>query len=171
MNHNLKYGLTLGLISVVFSLALLLIDYHLLSSSWIGIIPIVINIIVLLVAGFELRKLHGGYLSFREAFVSTLTIIAIGAAISMVYSMLVYNVFAPDIADALHQDMINNTASMLEQFGAEDEVIDQAVAQIEAGNPFSVGNLFLGYIYNLIGGLILALIIAAIVKKKKPDFE
>lgn len=170
MSHNLKYGLTLGAISVVFNAAILLIDYHLLSSSWIGIIPIIINIIVLLIAGFELRKLHDGYLSFREAFVSTITIIAIGAAISVVFSILVYNVFAPDIADALHEDIINNTASMLEQFGADDEVIDQTIAQVEASNPFSVGNLLLGYVYNLIGGLILALIIAAIVKKK-PNFE
>ena len=143
MNHNLKYGLTLGLIGVIFNLAFLLIDYHLLASSWIGLIPIVVNVIILMVAGFELRKLHDGYLSFREAFVSTLTIIAIGAAITTAYNMLVYNVFAPDVADALHQDMINNTAILLEQFGAEDDVIDQAVAQVEASNPFSVGSLLI----------------------------
>lgn len=171
MGHNLKYGLLIGLISVAFNLALLLIDYHLLLGSWVTVILLMINLAVLFIAGFELRKLYDDYLPFRDAFLSTLTIIAIGLAISTVYSILVYNVFAPDIAEELHQEVVNQTANLLENIGMDDEAIDTAMIQAEAVNPYSVKNLLISYFSNLLGGAVLALIIGAIVKKKKPDFE
>lgn len=171
MGHNLKYGLLIGGISVVFNLVLLLIDYQLLLGSWITIIPFLINLVVLFVAGFELRKLYEGYLPFRDAFLSTLSIIAIGLAIGTLYNMLVYNVFAPDVAAELREEVVNQTAALLENIGMEDDDIDAAMMQAEATNPYSVQNLLIGYFSNLLGGAVLALIIAAIVKKKKPDFE
>lgn len=171
MNHNLKYGLTLGLINVVFSLALLLIDYQLMVSTWVGIVPLAISIVVLLIAGFELRKLYGGYLPFRDAFVSTLIIIAISGAVTLVYNILVFNVFSPETATLLHEKVIDQTARWMESFGVEDDVIDQTIMEMEANNPYSVGNLLLSYIYTLVGGVILALIIGVIVKKKKPELE
>ncbi len=171
MNHNLKYGLALGLINVALSLAILLIDYHLLTSTWFGVLPLIINIAVLVVAGYELRKLHGGYLPFKEAFVSTFLIIVIAGAISLLYNILVFTVFSPEMADALHQDVIDRTAGMMEGFGADDTLIDQTIADLETNNPYSIGNLMVGYGYSLILGLVLALIIGAIVKKKQPEFE
>ncbi len=171
MGHNLKYGLLIGAISVVFNLVLLLIDYHLLLGSWITIIPFIINLTVLFVAGFELRKMYNSDLPFREAFLSTLTIIAIGLAMGTVYNMLVYNVFAPDVAEALHKETVTQTANLLESFGMDDETIDAAVVQAEVVNPYGVKNLLISYFTNLIGGVILALIVGAVVKKKKPDFE
>lgn len=170
MNHNLKYGLILGLINVAFSLAVILINYQLMLSTWFGIVGFAIYIVVLLIAGFDLRKQYGGYLSFRNAFISTLLILLIAGAVSLVYNILVFNIFAPEMADTLHSEIVNKTANMMESVGAEDEVIDETVAQMEANNPYSIGNLIMSYIYTMVGGIILALIIGVIVKKKKPDF-
>ncbi len=171
MNHNLKYGLLLGLINVVLYLALLLIDFHLLVSPWISFLILVIDIIVLFVAGYELRNKQGGYLTFKEAFVSTLLVFAIAGAVSVVYNILIYNVIAPDVADTLHTEIVDQTASMMENIGAEDEVIDQTVTEMEANNTYSVGNQIKGFFYSLIFGVIIALIIGAIIKKRKPAFE
>jgi len=174
MNHDLKYGLILGIISVVISASIITIDYTLVASAWwVGLISFIITITVLLIAGFQLRKNQEGILPFKEAFLSTWLIVVIAGAISTAYSMLQYNVLTPELPAQLQETMVNQTASMLQGIGADDETIDQAIADLEEENPFSVNNLLMSFLYtSILGGAVLAAIIGLIIKKKPaPEFR
>ncbi|MEM9671283.1 MAG: DUF4199 domain-containing protein [Cyclobacteriaceae bacterium] len=171
MSHNLKYGLFLGFISIALTLSIVMIDPTLMVATWFQILSLLINIAIMVIAGIELRKQQGGYLSFKNAFVSTLIIIAIGSAISTVYSIIQFNVIDPSLKETISESVINRTVGMLENFGADDQVIDEAVANLEGQDTFGTQTLLMGYLYSLVGGAIIALIIAAIVKKKEPEFD
>lgn len=171
MSHNLKYGLYLGGISVAFSVALFLIDYRLILQPGISWIPFAVTVAILIIAGRDLRAQQGGYLPFKEAFVSSYAIYMIGAVIGTIYLILQYNVFAPEAAVELQKETLNQTVKMLEGFGMDDQTIDAAVAEAEKTNPYSVSSQAIALGVNALVGLIVCLIIGAIVKKNKPEFE
>ena len=171
MNHNLRYGLYLGLITVAFQIALFFIDYKLTLQPGISWIPFAITVAILIIAGRDLREQQGGYLPFKEAFVSSYIIYLIGAVITTLYVILQYNVFSPEAAADLQRETLNQTVKMLEGFGMDDQTIDQAVAEAEKTNPYGVSSQFIALGVNALIGLVVCLIIGAIVKKNKPEFE
>ena len=171
MNHNLRYGLYLGIITVAFSAALFFIDYKLTLQPGISWIPFAITVAILIIAGRDLREQQGGYLPFKEAFTSSYIIYLIGAVITTVYVVLQYSVFAPEAAAELQQETINQTVKMLEGFGMDDQQIDQAVAEAEKTNPYGASSQLIALGVNALIGLVVCLIIGAIVKKNPPEFE
>ena len=171
MNHNLRYGLYLGVITVAFSVALFFIDYRLILHAGISWIPFAITIAILMIAGRDLKAQQGGHLSLKEAFVSSFVIYLIGTAITTFYFILLYNVFAPEAAAVLQKETLNQTAKMLEGFGMDDQTIDQAIAEAEKTNPYGVSSQLVALGVNALIGLVVCLIIGAIVKKNKPEFE
>ncbi len=171
MNHNLKYGLYIGVITVVFTAIVFAMDYRLLQESWLSIVPTVVTVTILIIAGRDLKEQQGGYLSFKEAFVSSFIIFMIGAAINTTYQMVQYNVLAPDVAEVLRGENIDKAAQVMESLGANDKDIDEAMVEAENTNPFGIAAQSLALLFQAVLGLIVAAIIAAIVKKNKPEFE
>lgn len=171
MPHNLRYGLYLGLITVAFSVAIVLIDYTLTQQTTVSLIPFVLTVTILIIAGRDLKEQQGGYLSFKEAFVSSFIIYAIAGAIIVVYQILLYNVFAPEIAENLQKETLNQQVGVWEIMGMSDEEIDEQVAAMQDRNIFGPTWQLIAYAGSLLFGLIIAAIIAAIVKKNKPEFE
>ena len=50
-------------------------------------------------------------------------------------------------------------------------MVDEAISDIEKQDSFSVGTLAKGYVFGLPVYIILSLIIAAFIKRNKPEFE
>ena len=171
MSHQLKYGIFLGVITVVFSASLFLIDYKLLQNSFYAFIPFIITVVILFVAGFELRKKNDGYLTFKNALLSTFIIYAIAAIITMIYTILQYNVFAPEVAEELQKESLNQQVALWESLGMSDEEIDKAAADAQTRNIFSPVWQLVALAGNLVFGFVISLIVAAIVKKKEPEFN
>ncbi|MFP4092716.1 MAG: DUF4199 domain-containing protein [Cyclobacteriaceae bacterium] len=171
MNHNLKFGLYLGFVQVVIVLAVLLVDPNQLGSQWLGFVSTLAYVGILLWAGFVLRSEKGGYLSFKQGFVSTFIVILVGGAITVVFNLLLYTVIIPDTADTLHSNYINTLAAGYEQAGLDDEMIDSAVDSMSFLSPYRPLGILLSYLGTAIGGAIMALIIALVIKKKEPQFR
>lgn len=171
MPHNLRYGLYLGLITVAFSVAIVLIDHSLLQETAVSLIPFVLTVAILVIAGRDLKAQQEGYLSFKEAFLSSFIIYAIAGAIIVIYQILLYNVFAPEIAESLQKETLNQQVAVAEMMGMSDQEIDQMAAEAQETNIFSPGWQLVAYGGSLLFGLAIAAIIAAIVKKNKPEFE
>jgi len=174
MNHDLKYGLMLGIINVLINASIIMIDYTLLTSAWwVSFINVAITISILLIAGFKLRSERDGVLPFKEAFLSTWLIIVIAGFLSTVYSIVQYNVLTPELPALIQDSIVNETATLLQNFGADDQTIDEAVAELQAENSFSVNNLLESFLYtSILGGAVLAAILGLIVKKNPtPEFR
>lgn len=67
--------------------------------------------------------------------------------------------------------VIEKTYEMMEGLGAPEASIDEAISELEKQDSFSVGNLAKSYVFGLPVYIIFSLIIAAFIKKNKPEFE
>lgn len=159
----IKWGIFLGLFSVVYSLFLFMSGN--IGQSWTGIMSIIISIGGLVLAMREFRTLNGGYMTFGEGTtVGTVTGLIsglLGTAFSWFYMTIIdTNVMA---------NMTEKTREALEANGSlSDDQIDQ---QMEMMERFQTPGMILGFglIAAVIGSVIFAMIVAAFMKKEKPS--
>jgi predicted permease len=69
---------------------------------------------------------------------------------------------------ALDRYSIEAVEKMMARFGVPQEEIDKAIKTAQNTDNFSIGNMLLSFAFTCILWFLFSLIIAAIVKKKKP---
>ncbi len=159
----IKWGIFLGLFSIVYSLFLFLTGN--IGQSWTSIISIVISIGGLVLAMREFRTLNGGYMTFGEG-------TTVGTVAGIISGLLgtAFMWFYMNVIDTnMMATMSEKTREALEKQGSfSDEQIDQ---QMEMIGRFQTPGMMvgIGLVSAIIGSVILAMIVAAIMKKNKVD--
>lgn len=168
-NVGLTYGVISGLASVIFSLVLYLggIKWFVSPVAYLGF---VVPIIIAVLAGIKQKKLNEGYLDFSAALKVTFTTFVIGTFISILFSYVLFNFIDVSFREALTQETANKTQEMMHKFGASQEQIDKAIEEMMKGNNYTFGKQMLGAAFTCIFWFIVSAIIAAVIKKKKPEF-
>ncbi|MDQ3394251.1 MAG: DUF4199 domain-containing protein [Bacteroidota bacterium] len=173
LNQVLKFGIIIAMVNIIITLLIYVVDVTLMAKWWFGLIHLVINIALILYAGFEWRKQNGGYLPFKEAFIYIFLVLLCSGIIGLIFNILLYNVIDPELSTTLTEASIEETTLMMEKFGAADDQIDDTMDKIKASmvDQFSLTGILKSFLYSLIFYVIGALIIGAIIKKSKPQFE
>lgn len=160
----LRYGLLTGLVSILFSF--LLIVTNQLGNSMLGLVALLIAIGGIVLAQRDFRTRNGGFMSYGEG-------VGIGALLSLVSGVLssafsfVYRLIDPSVAE----QAIEQVRAKMEAAGTmSDEQIDQAIAMSQKFSSGPIG-LLIGIIWAVVVGTILSLIISAILKNAKPEFD
>ena len=169
-NAGLSYGLMSGGAAILLSLVLYLGGAKMFVNP-IAYLGFAIPIVFAVLGGLAQKKANGGYLEFSEALKTVFTIFVIGSFLSTAFMFLLLNVIDVPFRQALSQETAQATEKMMEKFGAPQEQIDKSTAETLNGNSFSLGKQFLGFAFGTIFWFIISLIIAAIIKKKKPEFD
>ncbi|WP_375580289.1 DUF4199 domain-containing protein [Marivirga tractuosa] len=168
--HSIKWGVILGLISIIITLVIYLIDITLLAKSGVGLISLVISIAILIYAGRDYRSKLGGYMSFKEAFLHAFVVLIISGFLGVLFNILLYNVIDPGIVPILVEAQMTNTMKAMETFGGgSSEMMDGMAEQFE--ESFTVIGQAKAFLWLLILYAIGALIIGAINKKKNKEEE
>jgi hypothetical protein len=89
----------------------------------------------------------------------------------MVFSYVLFNFIDPAFAQSVTQLTVEKLQQTFDKIGGSQEMIDKAVKDIMNKNIYSLPSLFQSFMFSCIFNFIIALIISAIVKKKRPDFE
>ena len=158
----LKWGVILGIASIIYTLVLFLTD-NVGNTSW-GYVSYAISIAGIVLAMRDFRTLNGGYMRYGKGLsVGTLT-----AAVAGLLSSL-FSVFYMTVIDkGVMERMIEKTREQLEERGVPDDQIDQQMSIVEMFQ--SPGLLFVfGIIGAAVGGLLFSLIIAAIMRRNKAN--
>ncbi|KGE13269.1 DUF4199 domain-containing protein [Sphingobacterium deserti] len=174
---GIRLGIYLGVLSLVISIVSL---YALINSSNFTITSMVTGGLgIALMIGFSayfavlLRKSAGGFWSFSEALKGIFTMLAIAVIISSI-GTTVFNLINPEPQLIVFDKTINFTIETLESAGAEDDLIDKQVADLEKTRDdmrnFSIGQTLKALGVSLIMYFVFALILAAILKREKPAF-
>lgn len=173
LNQVVKFGVIISLVNIIITLLIYVVDVSLMAKWWFGIIILIVNIILILYAGFDWRKQNGGYLLFKDAFIFILLVLLLSGIISLLFNILLYTVIDPDLSQTITEASIEETTAMMERFGVPDDQIDETIESVREGvsDQFSISGLLRTFLYSLIFYVIGALIIGAIVKKSRPDFE
>ena len=175
--EGIKYGVYLGIISLVISIVsmyMLVNSSNFKVSSMItGGVTLVLTIGLSVYFAVLLRKVAGGFWNFSQALKGIFVMLAISVVISVVGTSL-FNAVNPEPQQIVFDKTINLAIETMEGLGADDDVIDKQVADLEqerdALREFSFGKSAQGLGVSLIMYFIFALILAAILKREKPVF-
>lgn len=164
MSVALKYGFITALVGVVYSLILMITDLG--DNRWLSTLAYIILIAGMVLAMKQYKASNYGYMSYGQG-------LGIGTIVSGIFGLLsgiftwIYTTYVdPEYMDRM---MLKQEAAMLEQ-GLSQEQIDAAmeVTQNFQGPLVMILGATIGAI---VIGFILSLIIAAIMKNNRPEFE
>ena len=159
--NALIWGVIIGLVSIVYSVILYMLDQTL--NRALGYAGLIILIAGLAIAMKSYRdNVLDGILPFGKAFGFGMLIVLVSALIGGIYGYLLYTVIDPDLVGKL---MDFQAEKMLEQGLSEDQVEQALEVTKRFMNPVFI--FISGVILNLLMGAVLSLIMAAIFKKEE----
>lgn len=171
LNLTIKWGLITGIISIVYTLILYIAGPTLLAGGWVYL-SLLIIIIMMSLGVAEKRREQGGSISLSEGLLTAFLIFFFSQFLSSIFTYLLYTVIDPELPAIIKEEVINNTYSMMEKFGLEEEEIEKQLSRIseEDFSP-TIGKTILNFMIFCVLGLVLSLIVGAIMKRKRPVFE
>ncbi|WP_111672403.1 DUF4199 domain-containing protein [Algoriphagus litoralis] len=170
----IKPGLTMGLVALAVTYIAYLIDSSLLASGWFLLISLVIFFGLIIYFGGQYRKELGGFMSFGTAFNFSFIAILISGIISLIGQILLFQVVDPSLPQVLSDITFQNSLQMMESFGANpDSLSPEQLEEIRksSASSFTLGGQLKGFGFGLIVYAIIALILAAILKKRDKSLD
>lgn len=160
----LKYGFIGGLVIVIYTLILMVADLG--TNKWLSSLGYIILIGAIVIAIKEYKKSNSGYVAYGQG-------LGIGTLVSAVIGLMA-GIFMWIYTSFVDQNYMSNLMEAqrieLEDRGMSDEQIDSAIAMGQSfqGPVMTIVASLVGYI---IIGFIFSLIISAIMKNTRPEFE
>lgn len=161
---GLRYGFITGFLLIIFSLVLYLADLSenraLTLSGWL----IVVAGLVLAMKAF--RQENNGFMEYGQGLGIGTIVGALAGVLAGIFGAIYTSYIDPSIV----QKALDKQVMQMEDQGMSQAQIDKA---IEYGNMFSgpVAIVIFSIVLYAIGAFILSLIIAAIMKRSRPEFE
>lgn len=160
----LKWGAIAGVVLVVYSLILFVTEQA--GNQSLGWISLALSVVFIVLAMREFRSLNEGYLSIGEGIGVGTLVSAISGLISATFS----TIYTSFVDTAFYERLADTMQEQWEEQGLSDAQIEQASEMTKMFQ--SPGLLFgISLIGAVIGGLIISLIVAAFMRKKRPVFE
>ena len=160
----LKWGAIGGVAYMIYTTLLYVTELY--GNSTMGWVSFALAIVFIVLAMREYRTQNNGFMSYGEGLGVGTLVSAISGLLSATYGMIYTMFIDPTIPQKL-QDKIQE---QWEAQGLTDEQIEQASEMMKWTQSPGMTFLF-GMISAIVGGLIISLIVAAILKKNKPVFE
>lgn len=159
--NALWFGIYYGIASITIFTLVYLINFKFFGNFilW-GAISLIIPIIFYIVGGITQRKLEGGFINFKNAFITLFTIGIVGYLISLSYTIVFSNVIDKEFNTRLEEVVIESTSSWIEKYSTDQEQIDKQIEKIH--EQFANANTPKTYLSQLIWAIIISAIISAI---------
>lgn len=169
--NGVNFGIIVGGVSVLASTLMYVIDLKLFVSWWVGIVLFFISLTIAIIGVGKAKKELGGFMTFKEAFTTFFITMAIGVAIQIIFNITLLNVIDPEAKETIKGHLIEMTLEMNKKFDAPAEAVKQQIEEIQNNDPYSPQKQALSYVWVLLFYIVIGLIVAAIMKKNKPEFE
>lgn len=169
-----KPGLTMGLVALAVTYITYFIDAGLLASGWFALVALVIFFALIIYFGKEYRSELGGFMSFGTAFNFSFISILISGIVSLVGQILLFQVIDPSLPQVLADITFENSIKMMESFGQNPDSLPPATLdeiRNSTASTFTIGGQLKNFGFALIGYAIIALILAAILKKRDKSLD
>ena len=170
----IKPGLTIGLVSLAMTYLAYFIDSSLLASMWMLLVGVIIFFWLIIYFGKQFRTELGGFMSFGTAFNFSFIAMLISGIVSLIGQILLFHVIDPSLSQVLADIAFDNTLKMMAGFGQNpDSIPPDALNEIRknTAESFTIGGQLKSFGYGLIIYAIIALILAAILKKRDKSLE
>ena len=161
---GVRFGLLTGLVSIIFSFILFITHADQSPVRWLGL-AILVGAMVL--AHNAYKKAHNGFMNYSEGLGIGAIMGGVSGVLSTIFNFLYMKFIDPEYMSRI---METTRTKMEEKGGMTDEQIDQAVSMVQ---KFSSGGwmVVFGVVGSVLFGFLIALVISAITKNSKPEFE
>ena len=170
-DHALKSGVIMGVVGILISLVVYIIDPVLMIKWWFSLSSLVLFIALITYYGMQYRELTGGYLSFKKAYIYSFLAFVVAGILGLVFNIFLFHVIDPDLPEMISDAIVEQTVEMMEGFGANQEVIDQAIEDADTAASFTLIGQIKSFGMVLIFYALMSLISGAIIKRKEPKFS
>lgn len=169
--NGINYGIAMGIISILITAIIYSVDLKLFINMWLGfaIIATFIAIGVILVS--KTKKQLNGLITFKEAFTVYFIAGAIGATMSVLFNILLFNVIDPDAKETLNTYAIEYAVDFMKKMKTPTEAITKAVTDMQKNDNYSAPSLLKGLVFNFVLSAIFGSILALIFRNKHPNLE
>ncbi|MDA8787492.1 DUF4199 domain-containing protein [Schleiferiaceae bacterium] len=175
----IQFGILSTIFSVLYVLTVYIIDESMFTSQWGGIIVLLLSLVIFVVGVLQFKKQNGGYATFREAFSAFMLPFILATLLGMVFNLTFYNLIDAELAarngerqfDAMLEMPEENLDGVMTFMGVSsvDELHEKIMEQAEMTKSFT-GQLKGGGM-GIAFFAVLGLIVAAVTKKNRPEFE
>lgn len=163
--YAFRFGLLLGLVSIIFSIMLFSMDMHYEQNSTVQIVSIILAAAVITLGVSQFKKDSGGFLKLSDALKIGTGIALVAGILGLLYFFIQSSIIEPDYWDKAYE--IGKQKALQDNPELTEEQIDQG---IEVQKKFKWLVYPAGLIINIIVGLVLGLIVGLIMKKQKPAY-
>ncbi len=164
-----SYGIALGIALVLLTVLAYVFNLGLFSAWWFGISLLVLIVVWGIVATSKAKKTTSALFTFKNAFTAYFVTVLIGTFISMVVSILIFNLIDPEASQVIMENTIENTRAMMEGFGAPESEIEKALEKMKEENSFAPLKQLQAYAFQLVFYAVIGLLIALIFREKDPN--
>lgn len=172
--HNketIQYGMISAAAAALVFVVLYILgaEYFMSPAAWISsyLLPLLFAII----GALSIKKKNNGFLNFNEALKVSFGILVITGLVSTIISYFIFNYLDVAFAERMKQLTIEKSQEMMQRFNVPESEMEKAMDKISEQDLFSLGSLSKSFAYACIMYFIEALILSAIIKKKKPALE
>ena len=164
--NGITYGIITGILSILITTFIYIIDLKLFTSLWLGFTTIAMYIIIGVVLLSKTRKDLKGILSFKDAFTTYFISAVVAILISVTFNIVLFNFIDPSAKATIKEMTMKYTVEMLQKFNTPASAINETIKSLEKNDQFSISKLLQGSIYSIIISAIFGLILAAFFKTK-----
>lgn len=165
-------GLLMGGIMILYSMILYVLEVNVFSIGF-GLINFLLSVgiivTVMVVSGINVRKkVLGGYMAYKDAFIFTLVVGITGALL-----MAVYNYFYQAYADLSYlQLQMDEFLAKMQQRGLSEAQLQDLYKQMNEQFAMSPAKQMLnGLLYSGIMSVVIALLVSIFIKQNRPEYE
>lgn len=117
------------------------------------------------------KKAQGGYLEFRDALKAAFLVFVIALFLQSIFSWILMNFIDRGFRDALEHATLDKVEKFMQSLKMDQDVIDKSLDEQRGKNQYALPKILLSLCLTYIVCFLISLLIAAIVKKKKPEFH
>lgn len=169
--NGITYGILLGVFSIVVTTLIYAIDLKLFMSMWVGGITLLLYIVIGVLLVSKTKKQLNNFITFKQAFTVYFIASVIGATISVLFNIILFNYIDPAAKDTIQEMLMEYTAEMMQNFGAPASAINEAIAKMEETDNYSPLNQLKGLFFNILFSSLFGLLLALIFKSKPAHNE
>lgn len=159
---GIRYGIISALIFILYELILMLTG--LATNPAMGLVNIILSVVLFVMAHSTFKSANEGFMTYGQGVTIGIVITVIAGTLSNIFTFL-YLTF---IDDSMIKTAIEKTYDDMVQKGMSDAQIEQAMKMTEKFMTPGTTLIF-GLLFAFVFGVVIALIVSAITRKKRPN--